>query len=483
VLAVSIELSHRWSPIAPPPEPDALIVPELRAFEALWRRERESLHERQLVDESNERMARWWAIETGIIERLYDVSEGITVQLIEKGFQASLIPHDESTLPPEELIAILKDHREGLELVMDVVTGRRSLTTGWIKELHALLTRHQTTTDAIDTLGRWIKVGLLRGEWKKAPNNPLTAEGRIHEYCPPEHVASEMDRLLEIHASLEQPEVRSAWLHHAFVQIHPFQDGNGRVARALASIDMIKTGLFPLLVRRDERDRYIAALRAADHGDLHPLVRYFADVQEALIRRAISEAQGAIDARGGLQSVLAAAENKLLRRGEEATRERAILRDRLSELLTAAQRVLEDTAKQVRAKVSSVDVRPVTRANPSTRSYFRSQLLAIGKQHGYWVDLNEYRDWVRLQLRDGGVTDIVVATHLIGNPSPGAGVAVVFVEHRDLDEPAGSHAPMTAAAEPLLLAADEDELAQRHRFLAWLEPARNNALAQWTRFL
>jgi hypothetical protein len=66
---------------------------------------------------------------------------------------------------------------------------------------------------------------------------------------------------------------------------------------------------------------------------------------------------------------------------------------------------------------------------------------------------------------------------------PGAGVAVVFLEHRDLDEPADSHAPMTVAAEPLLLSADENEQAQRDRFRTWLEAARNAALAQWTKFL
>jgi fido (protein-threonine AMPylation protein) len=402
---------------------------------------------------------------------------------VEKGFVASLIPHGESSIPPEALVLILEDHLEALDFVMDVVAGRRDLTIGWLKELHALLTRHQSTTEAVDVLGRWIEVPLVRGDWKRAPNNPLTRDGRIHEYCPPEHVASEMDRLLEIHATLPYPEVRAAWLHHVFTQIHPFQDGNGRVARAIASIDLIKAGLFPLLVRRDERTRYISALQAADADDLRPLVRYFADVQEALVRRAISEAQGVIDARGGLQSVLTAATQKRARRVETAAQVRELLRQRLSRLLDEAQRVLEATAEQVRIQVQGIDVRPVTRADPQTCRYFREQLVGMGKQHGYWVDLNERRDWVRLQLRDGGVTDIVVAAHFIGNPSPGAGVAVVFVEHRDLDEPVGSHAPMAAAAEPLLLSVDEDERAQLHRFLAWLEPARNNALAQWTKFL
>jgi Fic family protein len=48
------------------------------------------------------------------------------------------------------------------------------------------------------------------------------------------HVAAEMDKLVELHrehrAAGVAPEVESAWLHHRFTQIHPFQDGNGRVA-------------------------------------------------------------------------------------------------------------------------------------------------------------------------------------------------------------------------------------------------------------
>ena len=37
-------------------------------------------------------------------------------------------------------------------------------------------------------------------------------------------------------------EVEAAWLHHRFTQIHPFEDGNGRVARALASLVFIPDG-------------------------------------------------------------------------------------------------------------------------------------------------------------------------------------------------------------------------------------------------
>lgn len=475
---------YAWRPIEVPSDPAALAVPELRAFEKLWNAERQGLRDHDAIVAFNERMARWWAIETGIIERLYEVSDGITLQLVEHGFEASLIPHGEASIAAEELVAILRDHRESLDLVMDVVGGTRPLSVSWIKELHALLTRHQTTTEAMTPQGDFVTVPLLRGEWKKSPNNPLTADGTLHEYCPPEQVASEMDRLVAVHAILPAlPEVRAAWLHHAFTQIHPFQDGNGRVARALASLDFIRAGLFPLLVRRNERDVYIDALRAADANHLRPLVEYFASVQEKLVRRAISEAVGVIDAKAGMQSVLAAAAQKIQRRSDGPAVQRGLLQARMSSLMDEAERVLEAAGLAVRQQVSGIQVAPIQRADAGSGHYFRNQLITLGEQHGYWVDLNEPRDWVRLQLRDGGVTDIVVAFHFIGNPSPGAGVAVIFLEHRGKLEPAGSHAPMAVVAEPLTLVADEDADTQRQRFVSWLEGARNNALAQWTRFL
>src|SRR5690606_39251047 len=103
-------MTYRWTPIEPPANPHALAVQELRAFEVLWRQERASLVDHAAVDAFTERMARRWAIETGIIERLYDVSEGITLQLVQHGFHASLVPHGESTIPADELVAILRDH-------------------------------------------------------------------------------------------------------------------------------------------------------------------------------------------------------------------------------------------------------------------------------------------------------------------------------------------------------------------------------------
>ena len=186
--------------------------------------------------------------ETGLIERLYTFDRGITQLLIEHGIQAHLIPH-EHVANPDVVVAMITDHEAAVDGLFDFVKGERSLSTSYIKELHALITRHQETVESIDSLGRQTTVPLRRGAYKVLPNNPRRLDGTIHEYCPPERVDSEMERLISMHHQRSDvaPEVEAAWLHHRFTQIHPFQDGNGRVARSLATLLFIKAGWFPLL--------------------------------------------------------------------------------------------------------------------------------------------------------------------------------------------------------------------------------------------
>ena len=187
------------------------------------------------------RLNREWAIETGLIERLYTLDRGIIQLMIEQGVDAALIPH-QSNQEPESTVAIINDQQDAIESVFTFVKGNRTLSTSYIKELHSLFTRHQSTTEGRDQFGRTVRVPLIRGDYKQQANNPTRPDGTEHVYCPPEHVAAEMDRLVELHAKHGNaaPEVEAAWLHHRFAQIHPFQDGNGRIARALATLIFIK---------------------------------------------------------------------------------------------------------------------------------------------------------------------------------------------------------------------------------------------------
>ena len=75
-----------------------------------------------------------------------------------------------------------------------------------------------------------------------------------------------------------------AWFQHRFVFIHPFQDYNGRIARMLTTLILLKLNLPPIELKaetREDRKRYLKAMQKADAGDLTSL--------EILINNALSE--------------------------------------------------------------------------------------------------------------------------------------------------------------------------------------------------
>ena len=238
-------INYRWHPITDlPADFEALANTELEALAGVWQEQRARLVTDKSLQDFNERLQREWAIETGIIENVFTLDRGVTLLLIEQGIDENLIPNGATNRSPELVAAVIRDHLEAMEGLFDFIRGRRRLSTSYIKELHALLTRNQETSSAINSLGIQVEAPLLRGEYKLLPNNPVRMDGTAHEYCPPEQVASEMDRLVALHLEHDAngipPEVEASWLHHRFTQIHPFQDGNGRVVRTLASLVFIR---------------------------------------------------------------------------------------------------------------------------------------------------------------------------------------------------------------------------------------------------
>jgi len=82
-----------------------------------------------------------------------------------------------------------------------------------------------------------------------------------------------------IHESVFDIEESAVRLHHRLVQIHPFPDGNGRHARLWCDLLVRQSGRSPIVWPSDQlgtasaaRSSYIAALRAADGGNLQPLL-------------------------------------------------------------------------------------------------------------------------------------------------------------------------------------------------------------------
>jgi hypothetical protein len=156
--------------------------PELPVLSALWKERRSKMEDLDVVNEFHARRVRQWAIETGILERLYDIDRGTTIVLIERGIDATLIPHGATDRATSEVVSLLKDHVEVAEGLFQFVANKQALTNFHVRQLHQVLTRHQRTCSAIDTLGNAAEPGTWRSSaaavsiW--APRSPSSFENR-----------------------------------------------------------------------------------------------------------------------------------------------------------------------------------------------------------------------------------------------------------------------------------------------------------------
>lgn len=395
----------------------SLARPDIDSALGRWQAERRSLRDPSKATELEERLATLWSIETGVIERLYTIDRGTTETLVNLGLQA-IERFTTTGRLSANAARLIADQRAGLEFLFAYVNGERRLTISFIKELHQLLTRNQTSVEKVDQFGQRFHGDLIRGSWKILPNNPSRADGSIHQYCPPEFVNDEMEQLLQWHEQHMtvgvRPEVEAAWLHHRFTEIHPFEDGNGRVARALATMIFLKAGFLPLVVRNDlHRDGYIDALGLADRADLAALVQIFSDIESNDLNDAIGFVR---ELRGqGISQIAAAAAEAVKRRVHE---DEAALHRITDELAGITKARLEEVAYELRSAFNAADVEIGTRVGESdetTETWWNYQLIALARKFNYRAELARPRRWIQLVLRIAGAgappAHIVVSFH------------------------------------------------------------------------
>lgn len=236
------------------------------------------------------RALRRHAIETGVIELLYRIDQTSTEALVVGGFGDDALERAGVALPPT-VLSMLRLQLEGLEMVEDYVRAGYPLTTSLVRQAHALITRSQKTYDATDSLGRSLRARLTHGSFKTLPNNVRRPDGSVVKFAPPEQVNGEVEKLVEWYNGMTgvHPVVSAAWLHHRFIQIHPFQDGNGRVGRALTLFSTFAHHYPPIVVDRRDRNRYFSALDAANQHDLAPLARLFIELMIRTIRTDLAD--------------------------------------------------------------------------------------------------------------------------------------------------------------------------------------------------
>jgi Fic family protein len=363
---------YKWKPITPLSEGEKRIdMAGMRPLYDNWWSAKKRLQQtsKKQLGHFNARLIRRLSVETGILERLYDLDRGTTEALVLRGFYEDLIARSSTSIDASRLIDILRDQECAVQLVVDLVAKSKPLTRGILNELHAILTQHQENTTAIDQFGTKIQIPLLRGKFKEYPNNPKTPDGIVHEYCPPISVGSEIDNLLHWLSQYSKidPIIVASWLHHRFTQIHPYQDGNGRLARVLTTMVLLRSDLLPIVVDRDLRVEYLDALESADKGELGSLVGIFRRLQQEAILQALS-----------------------IESDSAAQRETGVAAEVLSSL---AERFKKQTIQKAvefrRVNTVALELRKITRA--ALENYFKSFANAVG---GYGE--------AKISIRDGG---------------------------------------------------------------------------------
>lgn len=213
------------------------------------------------------------AVETGAIEGLYEVSRGFTYTVATEAVVWQAVEAADSADIQGHFAAQL----EAYELVLDAATQTYPVTQAFTRRVHEVVCGNQDTYLAQTPQGPQ-RQQLRRGEYKTLPNHVIQPDGSTHSYAPVADTEPEMARLV---AELEtdqfrvaDPVVQASYVHYCLVAIHPFADGNGRVARALGSIYLYRAASIPLVVFSDQQPVYFDTLANADRGDFQPCVNF-----------------------------------------------------------------------------------------------------------------------------------------------------------------------------------------------------------------
>ena len=459
--------------------------------------------------EFTERLTRRWAIETGIIEGVYDLDRGITETLVREGIASEHIERGSTNKEPSELVEILRDHQASIASVNTWIEEGHPLTKWFIKSLHSQILRNQHTIRAIDQSGNMFdSTRIIKGEFKKSANNPTRPGGAVHEYCPPEQVESELDMLLDLYRDYERanchPMLLAAWLHHRFEQIHPFQDGNGRVGRAVLTWHLVRKGFFPIVVSRDDRTAYIDALENADAGDLTDLIDLFVGLEKSAVLQAISESevesQIAVEPRVDLvdQVVSGIVERASRRRQFEAAQMRSVNEVAIA-LRNDARDYLDEKTKEIQSALegAGIYVTPqVYIGGPGNNEHwYQWQVIETAKASQHWVNLSEPRYFARLALnpKERNRTPrliFVISLHNTGRQLTGVMAATAFAEIDYHDGESATDSARTSggtdnstfkncAMNPFTFTWNDSVENISDRFVKWVKVCFSIALKHW----
>ena len=183
----------------------------------------------------------------------------------------------------------MKAHDVAIDHARCLARGEQILGEGDIRDLNKILLKEPFWQSAETPDGQPTRKRIVPGEYKTQPNHVRTATGELYRFAEPGETPALMEqwtrdfrRDLERSLPAEVSAQAGAYplplflaeSHWSFLRIHPFDDGNGRTARLLTNYALLRNNLPPVVIRGEDRDRYISSLQHADLGRMLPLAEF-----------------------------------------------------------------------------------------------------------------------------------------------------------------------------------------------------------------
>lgn len=146
----------------------------------------------------------------------------------------------------------------GLRMMTEeAVVKDMPLTQNFIRTLHKTLLRDDYTVYRNLLGGVQTSYVIHAGQYKTRPNSVITRYGDRFEYASPEETPGLMADLVDWYNTAEQegklsPVELAALFHYRYIRIHPFEDGNGRIARLMVNYILTRHN-YPMIVVRSRK--------------------------------------------------------------------------------------------------------------------------------------------------------------------------------------------------------------------------------------
>ena len=183
----------------------------------------------------------------------------------------------------------------GLRMMTDEAAIKdMPLTQNFIRTLHKTLLREDYTVYRNLPGGVQTSYVIHAGQYKTRPNSVITRYGDRFEYASPEETPSLMADLVDWYNAAEKegklsPVELAALFHYRYIRIHPFEDGNGRIARLMVNFILARHDYPMIVVRSRKKSEYLEALHQTDVGvgplpsngaradikEIRPFMKYF----------------------------------------------------------------------------------------------------------------------------------------------------------------------------------------------------------------